>query len=292
MADHPRDRYLTVYGRKPVLEVLELGELAIARVFVARGARGPMIAQIRDAAARRGVEVVEKSAAEVSRISRRPKQDQGVAADVEAPAMRGVEDFLASLGEGDARVLALDNVTTPANVGMILRTATVLGLDGVLVPRRGCPEIGPLVIKGLGRRGVPRAHRALRGARRRAERLQDAGLLRVRPGGRRQDGAVGARATPSIHLRARQRERGSDGADEAARRRVGAHRDGRAGRLGSTWPRRRRSCASRSRAGLLEFVLARDRERPGEIAGEVALGGQLESEVAPSPSRSPWARNE
>lgn len=147
MADHPRDRYLTVYGRKPVLEVLELGELAIARVFVARGARGPMIAQIRDAAARRGVEVVEKSAAEVSRISRRPKQDQGVAADVEAPAMRGVEDFLASLGEGDARVLALDNVTTPANVGMILRTATVLGLDGVLVPRRGCPEIGPLVIK-------------------------------------------------------------------------------------------------------------------------------------------------
>lgn len=147
MADHPRDRYLTVYGRKPVLEVLEQPEVAVARVFVAKNARGPMIAEIRGAAQKRRIDVVEKTAAEVSRISRRPKQDQGVAADVEAPAMRSVDDFLAALGEREARVLALDNVTTPANVGMILRTATVLGLDGVIVPRRGCPEIGPLVIK-------------------------------------------------------------------------------------------------------------------------------------------------
>lgn len=146
MAEHPRERFLTVYGRKPVLEVLEQREVAVARVFLAKSARGPMIARIRGAAERRGVAIVEKSAAEVSRISRRPTQDQGVAADVEAPAMRSVEAFLAAVPER-SRLLALDHVTTPANVGMILRTATVLGLDGVIVPRRGCPEIGPLVIK-------------------------------------------------------------------------------------------------------------------------------------------------
>lgn len=147
MDAHPRDRFITVYGRKPVLEVLERRELAVHRVFLAREARGPMVAEILQAAKARGVEVARKSAAEVSRISRNAKQDQGAAADVEAPSMQAFEAFLAALDERPARLLALDNVTTPANVGMILRTATVLGLDGVILPRRGCPEIGPLVLK-------------------------------------------------------------------------------------------------------------------------------------------------
>lgn len=146
MTEHPRDRYLTVYGRKPVLEVLEQDHVSVARVFVANGARGAIVHEIRDAAAARGVEVVEKSAEQVSRISRRPKQDQGVAADVEAPAMGPIEAWLEA-HRGAASLLALDSVTTPANVGMILRTATVLGIDGVIVPRRGTATIGPMVIK-------------------------------------------------------------------------------------------------------------------------------------------------
>lgn len=144
--DHPRDRFLTVYGRKPVLEVLEHPEREVARVFLATNARGDMIRKIRAAAKRRGVEVVSKRADEVSRISRRPKQDQGVAADVEAPAMGSLDGWLEGL-EGEARLLALDHVTTPGNVGLVLRTATVFGLDGVILPRRGVPEVGPLVIK-------------------------------------------------------------------------------------------------------------------------------------------------
>lgn len=144
---HPRDRYITVFGRKPVLEVLEASELEVARVLLARGARGSMIDAIRTAARRRGVEVIDKTAAEVSRISKKPKQDQGVAADVEAPRMGALEDWIADGGNKDCVLLALDGVTTPANVGMILRTATVLGLGGVVLARRGSPEIGPLVIK-------------------------------------------------------------------------------------------------------------------------------------------------
>jgi 23S rRNA (guanosine2251-2'-O)-methyltransferase len=43
--------------------------------------------------------------------------------------------------------LVLDRLTNPANVGMILRSATAAGLDGVLLPRRGLPAIDPLVVK-------------------------------------------------------------------------------------------------------------------------------------------------
>lgn len=143
---HPRDGLITVYGRKPVLEVLEQESLLVRRVFVSKSAEGAIVGAIVKRARARGVEVLSKRADEVSRISKSPKQDQGVAADVEAPSMRSLEAFLQSAGER-ALVLALDNVTTPANVGMIVRTATVLGWDGVILPRRGCPEIGPLVIK-------------------------------------------------------------------------------------------------------------------------------------------------
>jgi 23S rRNA (guanosine2251-2'-O)-methyltransferase len=38
-------------------------------------------------------------------------------------------------------------VTNPSNVGMVLRSATAAGLDGVLLPRRGVPAIDALVIK-------------------------------------------------------------------------------------------------------------------------------------------------
>ena len=147
MTRHPRDRFITVFGRKPVLEVLRTQDLEVARVLIAKGARGGVVEQIKRVAKARGVEISIQSAEKVSRISRRPKQDQGVAADVEAPAMRSVGGWLAEVGDGPTVVLALDHITTPANVGMILRTATVLGLGGVLLARRGSPEIGPHVIK-------------------------------------------------------------------------------------------------------------------------------------------------
>ena len=75
------------------------------------------------------------------------RHDQGVLADIVAPRMAPVAEFLDGLGDGPAAVLVLDRLTNPANVGMILRSATAAGLDGVLLPRRGLPSIDPLMIK-------------------------------------------------------------------------------------------------------------------------------------------------
>jgi len=46
-----------------------------------------------------------------------------------------------------ARVLALDGITNPQNVGMIVRSAVAAGIDGLLYPKRGVAALGPLVIK-------------------------------------------------------------------------------------------------------------------------------------------------
>ena len=44
-------------------------------------------------------------------------------------------------------MLALDRITNPQNLGMILRSACAGRIDGVLLPSQGCAPLSPLVIK-------------------------------------------------------------------------------------------------------------------------------------------------
>ncbi|MFL6122657.1 TrmH family RNA methyltransferase [Actinophytocola sp.] len=140
----PKDRFVTVFGRKPVLEALADRRLDVDKVILADNARGPAAREILDAAKSRSVRVERASAHRVKVLAGNGKQDQGVLADVVAPRMRRLEDALA---QRPARVLVLDGITTSANVGMILRTATAAGIEGIVVPRRGVASIDPLVVK-------------------------------------------------------------------------------------------------------------------------------------------------
>jgi 23S rRNA (guanosine2251-2'-O)-methyltransferase len=144
----PKDTFITVYGRKPVLEALDDTALRVDKVIVAEGLRGEPVRAILDAARSRGVQVQRATPHRVKVLAGNGRHDQGVLADVVAPRMAPVAEFLDDLAPGrPAAVLVLDRVTNPANVGMILRSATAAGVDGVLLPRRGVPAIDPLVVK-------------------------------------------------------------------------------------------------------------------------------------------------
>jgi len=84
------------------------------------------------------------SSATALRVSGNGRHDQGVVADVVAPGLRELDDEIPG---GRLALLVLDGVTNPANVGMIIRTVTGAGLDGVVLPRAGSPDVGPLVVK-------------------------------------------------------------------------------------------------------------------------------------------------
>ncbi|MGB7794663.1 MAG: RNA methyltransferase [Pseudonocardiaceae bacterium] len=145
-AASPRDTFITVYGRKPVLEALIDPALTIDKLIVAEHAHGDTMQEILDAAARRRVPVQRASAHRVKVLAGNGRHDQGILADVVAPRMRPLDGALQTL-RSPAGILVLDAITNPANVGMILRTATAAGIDGVVLPRRGVPSIDPLVIK-------------------------------------------------------------------------------------------------------------------------------------------------
>src|SRR5690606_7542790 len=79
-------RLITVYGRKPVLEVLRDPELAARRLHLARtNRRDATIDELLQLAQARGLELREHSREELARISNTGRQDQGVAVDIDCP---------------------------------------------------------------------------------------------------------------------------------------------------------------------------------------------------------------
>ncbi len=142
----PRESFITVYGRKPVQEVLLDSRLTVDKLIIADNASRAALRHTLQLAEERSVRVETSSAQRVKYLAGNGKHDQGVVADVVAPGLRSLEEFAATC-PAHANVLLLDGVSNPANVGMIIRTATAAGLNAVVLPSAGSPGLGPLVIK-------------------------------------------------------------------------------------------------------------------------------------------------
>ena len=135
---------ITLYGRKPVLEILLDPETSIFRLHLAESnQRGDTITQIRKIAQKRGIDIITHPKGALSRISKNARQDQGVAIDIAPPKYQSVEQVSDNAGQ----LLALDGITNPQNLGMIVRSVAASPMNGLLLPKKGCAKIDPLVHK-------------------------------------------------------------------------------------------------------------------------------------------------
>jgi 23S rRNA (guanosine2251-2'-O)-methyltransferase len=143
------NRLITVYGRKPVLEILADTSLEIFRLHLAESNRGGgIVEQIKSLAEQRNIEICYHSREQLARISRNSKQDQGVACDIHCQGYEPYQQALEQMPATDQRpLIALDGITNPQNLGMIIRSVTASPAHGLLLPSKGCADIGPLVIK-------------------------------------------------------------------------------------------------------------------------------------------------
>lgn len=143
------DNLLTIYGRKPVLEALEDNNMSLYKLHMADSNKpGGIIAEIIKLAEKRGVDIQWHDRKSLSRISRNSKQDQGVAADIKIDQHQSLEHYLQqNTSERKISLIALDNITNPQNLGMIIRSVCAGNVDGLIIPRKGCAALSPLVIK-------------------------------------------------------------------------------------------------------------------------------------------------
>ncbi len=140
-------RMLTIYGRNPVLEALQDAQLKVYRLHLADSNKpNAQLAQMIALAQAKQAEVVYHTKQALSRISRNSQQDQGVALDVVTEGFSEAGDFLAQL-PAQFELMALDNITNPQNLGMIIRSVCASGIHGLILPEKGCAKLDALVIK-------------------------------------------------------------------------------------------------------------------------------------------------
>lgn len=142
------NQLLTVFGRKPVLEALQDPDTKVYRLHLASSnKKAGILDEIIQLATDKGAEISYHDRQALSRISKNAKQDQGVACDLISEGLQDYRDFLNDHKGQDVKLLALDGVTNPQNLGMIIRSATAGNIDGILLPEKGCAKLDPLVIK-------------------------------------------------------------------------------------------------------------------------------------------------
>ena len=140
------DKILTIYGRNSVLEALLDESLDIYKLHLSTSnQKAPIIDKITALANKRDIEIVYHDKQSLSRISKNAKQDQGVALDIVMNFAQTTQEFLSH--HSSFRVLALDGITNPQNLGMIIRSAAAGNIDAIIIPEKKTASINPLVIK-------------------------------------------------------------------------------------------------------------------------------------------------
>jgi 23S rRNA (guanosine2251-2'-O)-methyltransferase len=140
------DKVITIYGRNAVMEVLEDSSVTIYKLHLSNSNRkSAQLEKMVKMAQKRGIEIAYHNKKALSHISKNSKQDQGVALDIVMEHSLNEDEFLNSYKE--YRVIALDSILNPQNLGMIIRSCTAGDIDAIILPTKNSAQISPLVIK-------------------------------------------------------------------------------------------------------------------------------------------------
>lgn len=135
-----------IYGRQPVLEAIRSPH-QVKQVLLAKGSTGKVIAQIEKACRTRQIllKMIEKN--QLQKFVG-PVVHQGVVAEVVFDPYLTETQFEALLQHAEQPfLLVLDHVQDPHNVGAILRTAEIAGVDCVILPQKGSAPLNATVAK-------------------------------------------------------------------------------------------------------------------------------------------------
>lgn len=129
-------------GRHPVKEALRRGT-EIKRIYLAQGVKpAPILDEIRALAESAGVPIASESRRRMDGIAS-TSAHQGVVAIIASFEYARFSD----VAHQDARLILLDGVTDPNNLGSILRSVEAFRWSGVLVPRHRSAEVTTSVRK-------------------------------------------------------------------------------------------------------------------------------------------------
>jgi len=140
-----------LYGVNPVREALRAGRRKARRLFVARREAGAETQEILKLANEKGADVREIDRdsldAIVATAARTEAGGQGIAMAVTPYRYYSLEEIAGTKGETRRRLLALDEIEDPHNLGAMARTAEAAGLRGMLLQEHRAASVTPVAVK-------------------------------------------------------------------------------------------------------------------------------------------------
>lgn len=138
----------TLYGVNPVIEALKAGKRRAVKLYLSGKRHDKYEDIIRQFSKRLSLplEIVDKRDLDNIALT---QNHQGVAGIFQTYPYSGIKDMLdyAKQKKEKPFLIALDEIQDPQNVGAIIRTASCLGVHGVIITKRHSSYITPAVAK-------------------------------------------------------------------------------------------------------------------------------------------------
>ena len=126
-----------IYGRKPVIDAIDSG-VKIYKAFVIKQ-NSKIVDEI--------ISKLQKANVEINFVDKRffdkiDMNHQGVMVEAESFQYKDLKDL-----DKYQRLIILDQIEDPHNLGAIIRSAESFGFDGVIIPERRSASVSPIVYK-------------------------------------------------------------------------------------------------------------------------------------------------
>ena len=126
-----------IYGRKPVIDAIDSG-VKIYRAYIIKQ-NSKIVDEI--------INKLKKNNIEINFVDKRffdkiDMNHQGVCVEAESFSYKDLSDL-----DKYQRLIILDQIEDPHNLGAIIRSAESFGFDGVIIPERRSASVSPIVYK-------------------------------------------------------------------------------------------------------------------------------------------------
>lgn len=140
-----------IYGRRAVLEALRSKEVAIEKLFLAKGTHGTVMQELQSQAERRDIPVEWLERRRLDRLSG-PVVNQGVLAMMKTHTYADSSKiFDQAQAAGDSALIVItDEIEDPRNLGAIIRSAECAGAQGLLLTTQRSTDVTSVTEKAAG----------------------------------------------------------------------------------------------------------------------------------------------
>jgi len=134
-----------VYGINPLLEQLAADPSKIVHIYLLKGRLSGQLGRLARQAREEGVAVTFVDRKALNRMAGEAAH-QGAVAEVVEYGYAPLDEILSALSK-PVRLVLLDGVQDPRNLGSIVRTAVCAGADGIIIPKRNAAGMTAAAIK-------------------------------------------------------------------------------------------------------------------------------------------------